>query len=171
MNEQHTALEGFRREDVIIRVMRRSDLPVIIALDAQAFGTERPAYYEHKLTTFDPANPRAPAVSLVADYHDTVSGFVMGTLAYGEFGLPQLTALIDSIAVHPRLQRQGIGQRLIEAFIEESERHGAASVYTLVNWDNWNLLKVFHSLGFSLASTIPLERRINSRGGQDCHEQ
>jgi hypothetical protein len=31
----------------------------------------------------------------------------------------------------------------------------------LVNWDNWTLLKVFHALGFTLASTIPLERRID----------
>ena len=161
MNDQRTTTEDFRREDVIIRAMRQSDVPTIIALDAQVFGTERPAYYEQKLTTFDPANPQAPAVFLTADYHDVVVGFVMGTLAYGEFGLPQITSLIDSIAVYPRCQRQGIGQRLIEAFIEESRRRGAVSVTTLVNWDNWLLLKVFHSLGFSLAASIPLERRIN----------
>lgn len=161
MNDQFAAFEGFRNEDVIIRVMRTSDLLAIITLDAQAFGAQRPAYYEQRLAAFDAGNTHAPAIFLTADYHDTVSGFVMGTLAYGEFGLSQTTALIDSIAVHPRLQRQGIGQRLIEAFIEESRRRGAASVYTLVNWDNWNLLKVFHSLGFGLAATIPLERRID----------
>jgi ribosomal protein S18 acetylase RimI-like enzyme len=150
------ALEEFRREDVIIRATSQSDLPTIIALDTQAFGSERPAYYQQRLATYDPANPETPAVFLTADYHDVVVGFVMGTLAYGEFGLPQITAFIDSIAVYPKHQRRGIGQRLIEEFIEESGRRGAASVYTLVNWDNWLLLKAFHSLGFSLAKSVPL---------------
>lgn len=161
MNNRLAALEKVRREDVIIRAMRQSDLPAIIQLDTQAFDSERPAYYEQRLATFDPAHPEIPAVFLTADYHDTVVGFVMGTLAYGEFGLPQITAFIDSIAVYPGYQRQGIGQRLIETFIEESKRRGAVSVYTLVNWDNWLLLKTFHSLGFSLAKSVPLERRID----------
>jgi ribosomal protein S18 acetylase RimI-like enzyme len=161
MNNQLAALEKIRREDVIIRAMHQSDLPAIIALDTQAFGSERPAYYEQRFAAFDPANPEIPVVFLTADYHDAIVGFVMGTLAYGEFGLPQITAFIDSIAVNPGYQRQGIGQRLIEAFIEESRRRGASSVYTLVNWENWLLLKAFHSLGFSLAKSVPLERCID----------
>jgi len=72
-----------------------------------------------------------------------------------------VTAILDSIAVHPGYQQQGIGRQLIEAFIKRSTLQGAAAVYTLVNWDNWMLLKTFHSLGFVLASTIPLERRID----------
>ena len=75
--------------------------------------------------------------------------------------LTQVTAILDSIVVHPRYQQQGVRRQLIEAFIERSTRQGAAAVYTLVSWDNWTLLKTFHALGFALASTIPLERRIN----------
>ena len=100
-------------------------------------------------------------IFLVADCHGTVIGFVMGTLVYGEFGLTQVTAILDSIAVHPQYQQQGIGRQMVEAFINRGTLQGAAAVYTLVNWDNWTLLKAFHSLGFVMASTIPLERRID----------
>lgn len=161
MDDQYTAVEGFNRREVSIRAMQRSDLAAVIELDAEVFGAARSAYFEHRLAALDHADSDTRALFLVAGYRDTVLGFVMGTLAYGEFGLTQVTAILDSIAVQPLYQQQGIGQQLIEAFIKQSARQGAAAVYTLVNWDNWSLLKVFHSLGFSLASTIPLERRID----------
>ena len=148
-------------QEVSIRPMRQTDLPIVVELDAHVFGSARPAYFERRLVVLDSANAQTRAIFLVAVYQDQVIGFVMGTLAYGEFGLTQVTAILDSIAVYPGYQHQGVGQKLTEAFMQESARHGASSVYTLVNWDNWTLLKVFHALGFELASTIPLERRID----------
>jgi ribosomal protein S18 acetylase RimI-like enzyme len=148
-------------QEVSIRSMRQSDLPIVVKLDAHVFGSTRPAYFERRLVVLDSAAVEARAIFLVAVYQDQVIGFVMGTLAYGEFGLMQVTAILDSIAVHPAYQHHGLGQKLTEAFMKESAHQGASSVYTLVNWDNWTLLKVFHALGFELASTIPLERRID----------
>jgi ribosomal protein S18 acetylase RimI-like enzyme len=141
--------------------MWQADLAVVVDLDALVFGSARPAYFERRLTILDASDAETRAIFLVAIYRDQVIGFVMGTLAYGEFGLTQVTAILDSIAVHPNYQHHGIGQQLTEVFIQQSARQGASSVYTLVNWDNWALLKVFHALGFTLASTIPLERRID----------
>jgi ribosomal protein S18 acetylase RimI-like enzyme len=148
-------------QEVSIRPMRQTDLSIVVELDAHVFGSTRPAYFERRLVMLDSADAETRAIFLVAVYRDQVIGFVMGTLAYGEFGLTQVTAILDSIAVYPGYQHQGIGQKLTEAFIKQSARQGASSVYTLVNWDNWTLLKVFHALGFELASTIPLERRID----------
>jgi len=160
MSDQDTTAASKHRE-ISIRAMEHTDLAVIVELDALVFGSERPSYFERRLTVLDTAGADARATFLVAEYHGTVVGFVMGTLTYGEFGLTQVTAILDSIAVHPQHQRQGIGQQLIEAFIQRSTLQGAAAVYTLVNWDNWLLLKVFHAHGFMLASTIPLERRLD----------
>jgi ribosomal protein S18 acetylase RimI-like enzyme len=161
VNQQDTTAANLDIQEVSIRPMRYADLAVIVELDAHAFGSTRPAYFERRLTVLDAVGADMQPIFLVAIYRDQVIGFVMGTLSYGEFGLTQVTAILDSIAVHPHYQRQGIGQQLTEAFIKESARQGASSVYTLVNWDNWTLLKVFHALGFVLASTIPLERRID----------
>jgi predicted N-acetyltransferase YhbS len=161
MGDQYPTTANFSRQGVSIRAMERADLAVVVELDALVFGAMRSAYFERRLAALNENDAEARMIFLVADYQDTVIGFVMGTLAYGEFGLTQVTAILDSIAVHPRYQQQGIGRQLIEAFIKRSTLQGAAAVYTLVNWDNWTLLKTFHSLGFVLASTIPLERRID----------
>lgn len=161
MSQQETTTANLDIQEVSIRPMRHADLAVIVELDAHVFGSARPAYFERRLTVLDAVDAGMRTIFLVAVYRDQVIGFVMGTLAYGEFGLTQVTAILDSIAVDPHYQRQGIGQQLTEAFIKQSARQGASAVYTLVNWDNWTLLKVFHALGFVLASTIPLERRID----------
>jgi ribosomal protein S18 acetylase RimI-like enzyme len=161
VSQQDTTAANLDIQEVSIRQMQQADLAVVVELDAHAFGSARPAYFERRLASLASAGADTRAIFLVAAYRDQLIGFVMGTLAYGEFGLTQVTAILDSIAVHPHYQHQGIGQQLTEAFMKQSARQGASSVYTLVNWDNWTLLKVFHALGFVLASTIPLERRID----------
>ncbi len=161
MSQQDTTVASLDLQEVSIRPMQHADLAVVVELDAHAFGSARPTYFERRLRVLDAADAETRAIFLVAVYRDQIIGFVMGTLAYGEFGLTQVTAILDSIAVHPHYQHQGVGQQLTEAFIKQSAGQGASSVYTLVNWDNWTLLKVFHALGFVLASTIPLERRID----------
>lgn len=161
MDDQNTTTASFIYQDVFIRAMGQADLAVVVELDALAFGEMRSTYFERRLAALNEQGADTRMVFLVAEYRGLVVGFVMGTLAYGEFGLTQVTAILDSIAVHPRYQQQSIGRRLIEAFIERGTRQGAAAVYTLVNWDNWALLKTFHALGFVLAPTIPLERRID----------
>jgi ribosomal protein S18 acetylase RimI-like enzyme len=161
MSDEYATTANIDREEITIRAMEQADLAVVVALDALVFGSMREAYFERRLAVLNARDSGTRAIFLVAEYRDTVIGFVMGTLAYGEFGLTQVTAILDTIAVHPGYQQQGVGRQLIETFIKQSALQGGAAVYTLVNWDNWALLKVFHSLGFVLASTIPLERRID----------
>jgi predicted N-acetyltransferase YhbS len=161
MGAQYPTTANFNPREVSIRAMERADLAVVVELDALVFGDARSAYFERRLAALNETDADARMIFLVADCHGTVIGFVMGTLVYGEFGLTQVTAILDSIAVHPQYQQQGIGRQMVESFIKRGTLQGAAAVYTLVNWDNWTLLKAFHSLGFVLASTIPLERRID----------
>jgi ribosomal protein S18 acetylase RimI-like enzyme len=142
--------------------MRPADLSAVIKLDASVFGQARTAYFERRLATLegeDTSDHQLIFLAAVTE-DDEIIGFVMGTLTSGEFGLPHITAIVDSIAVHPSYQRRHIGQLLIETFLGRSAALGARAAYTLVQWENWELLKVFHALGFSLPSTIALERQI-----------
>jgi ribosomal protein S18 acetylase RimI-like enzyme len=140
--------------------MQSSDTSAVIELDGRVLGKPRAEYFERRLAALEHTDTGHHLIFLVADSRDEILGFVMGTLTSGEFGLAQVTAIIDSIVVHPHYRRQHIGQQLIESFLSQSTRLGAKAAYTLVQWENWELLKVFHALGFALASTIPLERRI-----------
>lgn len=159
--DQHLAsIPALHHQEISIRPMQPADLAVVIELDARVSDKPRTAYFERRLAALEHPTTGNHLIFLVADYRGEVVGFVMGMLASGEFGLAQVTAIVDSIAVHPRYQRQHIGQRLIESFLSQSINLGAKTAYTLVQWENWELLKAFHALGFSLASTIPLERQI-----------
>jgi predicted N-acetyltransferase YhbS len=152
---------------VTIRTVRSSDLEPIVTLDASVFGAPRRAYFERRLASLGPAETEVRTIGLVAELEGAIVGLVMGTVTYGEFGFSQITALIDSIAVQPDHQGQGIGRQLAIAFLAESAKQGATEVYTLVNWNAWDMLRFFDSLGFALATTVPLRRRIE-RGVGDA---
>ncbi len=151
-------------DPVAIRAVHPADLDAVVKLDARVFGEPRPAYFERRLAFLQQGNHGSHTIGLVAEAGGTILGLIMGTLTSGEFGFPHVTALVDSIAVYPGHQREGIGRQLAAAFIAECARQGAREVYTLVNWNAWDILRFFDSLGFSLASTVPLRRSIAGEG-------
>jgi ribosomal protein S18 acetylase RimI-like enzyme len=143
-----------------IRTMRPSDLDAVVQLDARVLGESRQPFFERRLASLDTDDPASHTIGLVAEHDGALAGFVMGTLASGEFGFTNVTALMDSIAIHPGQQRRGIGEQLANAFIAESAARGARDVYTLVNWKSWDLLKFFDSMQFGLAQTVLLHRKV-----------
>ena len=163
MDQNTSSLPASSRTNVLIRPARHSDISAVALLDASisAGGQPRAGYFEERLALIGRSDTDQQLIFLVADSHDRIVGFVMGTLTGGQFDPAQITAVIDSIAVDPEYRhQQHIGRRLIEAFLSRSAALGAKVAYTLVQWENWELLKVFHALGFSMPSTIPLERKI-----------
>jgi ribosomal protein S18 acetylase RimI-like enzyme len=162
MDHDPDSLPTSSQTNVLVRPVRHPDISAVTLLDASiSAGQPRPAYFEERLAIIERSDTGQQLIFLVADSRDRIVGFVLGTLTVGQFGLPQITAVIDFIAVHPEYRRQHIGRRLIEAFLSQSAALGAKTAYTLVQWENWELLRVFHMLGFSMPSTIPLERKIS----------
>jgi predicted N-acetyltransferase YhbS len=146
---------------ITVRAMRAADLDAVVDLDARVLGAPRGASFEGRLAALGRGGAADRTIALVAESAGSVVGLVMGTLTHGEFGFAQATALVDSIAVDPARQRRGIGHQLAAAFLEESAARGAYDVYTLVSWNAWDLLRFFDSLGFALATTVPLRRPID----------
>jgi ribosomal protein S18 acetylase RimI-like enzyme len=115
-------------------------------------------------------NPPSPATHLrilraadervVAVSDGRVVGFIMGNVYLGEFGIPETTASLDTIGVHPEYQKQGIATQLMEEFITHVRAAGVDTVYTLVNWNDWALLRFFEAVGFAPAPTVNLELKI-----------
>lgn len=147
-------------EDVTIRVMRQDDLDALVNIDAQVFGRSRPGYYERKLAVALDQSRRLANSSLVAEYEGRVVGFIMGDVYLGEFGIPETTASVDTIGVHPDFQRSGIARALLDEFIANARKAGVETIYTLVNWNDWDLLRFFDSVGFAPARTMNLELSI-----------
>jgi ribosomal protein S18 acetylase RimI-like enzyme len=144
-------------EDIAIRVMRESDVDPVTEIDYKVFGKKRPEYYDRKIAEVLDQESGRLVTSLVAEVGGKVTGFVMGSVYLGEFGIPESIAYIDTIGVDPDFQRHGVGGYLLEEFKTTVQKAGARKVHTLVNWADTDLLGFFASEGFVAANTLNLK--------------
>jgi len=145
--------------DRVMRVLKTSDLQAIVAIDEKTSGSNRREYYERKIGIItDPQ--RSINSSLVAELDGKVVGFVMGDVYFGEFGIPETTATIDTLGVDPSVQNKGIASDLLDQFMMNMKVAGVNKVYTLVNWDDFALEKFFSRHKFVPSKRINLEYQL-----------
>jgi ribosomal protein S18 acetylase RimI-like enzyme len=145
---------------VQIRLMKAEDFDAVVAIDGKVLNAPRPEYYELKFEKLFTSKDYLP-VSLVAEKEDgTVVGFVMGELYLGEYGIFQEQATLDTIGVDPDYQQQGIGERLINEFMDHLRKVGVRKISTLVDWNDSRLIHFFSANQFIPSKTINLERSL-----------
>ena len=144
-----------------IRFMKTDDFDAVIGIDEKVLKVSRLNYYEMKFDKLFKSKEFLPT-SLVAEEEDgTVVGFVMGELYMGEYGISQDGATIDTIGVDPNYQQKGIGEQLMNEFMNHLRDLGVKKVNTLVDRNDTKLIKFFDANKFSPAkSIINLERRL-----------
>jgi predicted N-acetyltransferase YhbS len=143
-----------------IRLMKADDFDAVVGIDEKVLKASRSEYYELKFEKLFRSKDYLP-VSLVAEEGDgTVVGFVMGEVYMGEYGISQEGATLDTIGVDPHYQHQGIGEQLIEEFVNHLRKVGVQKINTLVDWNDSKLIHFFSMNHFSPSKTINLERSI-----------
>ena len=144
-----------------IRFMKTDDFDAVIGIDEKVLKVSRLNYYEMKFDKLFKSKEFLPT-SLVAEEEDgTVVGFVMGELYMGEYGISQDGATIDTIGVDPNYKQKGIGEQLMNEFMNHLRDLGVKKVNTLVDRNDTKLIKFFDANKFSPAkSIINLERRL-----------
>ncbi len=143
-----------------IRLMKADDFDAVVGIDEKVLKASRPEYYEMKFEKLFESKDYLPA-SLVAEEEDgTVVGFVMGELYMGEYGIFQEEARLDTIGVDPYYQHKGIGEQLINEFMEHLRKVGVQKINTLVDWNDTKLIYFFSANQFSPSKTINLERNL-----------
>ncbi len=143
-----------------IRLMKADDFDAVVAIDEKVVKTARPEYYELKFEKLFKSRDYLPT-SLVAENEEgAVVGFVMGELYMGEYGIFQEEARLDTIGVDPDRQHQGVGEQLINEFMDHLKTIGVKKVNTLVEWNDSKLIQFFSANQFSPSKTINLERNI-----------
>ena len=140
-----------------IRPIRIEDLEAIVAIDEKVLGEKRRDYWEKKLQMMD---DKASQVSLVAEVQGKVLGFILGDISGWEFGVPDTIGWIDTIGVDPAHQKKGLATALAQELIQRLKAIGVRTIYTLVSWDDWDLLQFFHGMGFTRGDMINLELKI-----------
>jgi ribosomal protein S18 acetylase RimI-like enzyme len=142
-----------------IRVMKKEDINAIVEIDEKVLGTRRPDYYERKCGSALDVSSQL-VTSLVAVYEEKVIGFIMGNVYLGEFGIPEATASLDTIGVHPDYQGQGVAVELMKQFISQVKKAHVEYIYALVNWNDWDMLKFFEKSGFVPSKAVKLELKL-----------
>lgn len=101
-------------------------------LHASAFSFPRP-WTETEISDLS----RQPGVFLITQ----AGGFVIGRIAADE-------AEVLTIAVHPDMQRRGIGRRLMAAFVRDAESRGAGVIHLEVAATNHPAIALYAACGF-----------------------
>jgi len=144
-------------ENMKIRSLKKEDLETIIEIDEKVLGENRRDYWERKLALM---NEKSSQVSLVAEVGGEVAGFILGDVSGWEFGVPDTIGWIDTIGVDPVYQKKGLATALAHELIKKLKAMGVRTIYTLVSWDDWDLLQFFHAIGFTRGDMINLELKI-----------
>ncbi len=141
-------------KNVKIRAFKPEDLDAIVKIDKRVLGEDRKSYWERKLKLI---NSKSSQVSLVAEVEGDVVGFILGDVSGWEFGVPETIGWMDTIGVDPAYQKRGIARALANELIKSLKEIGVKTLYTLVSWNDWDLLQFFHGMGFTRGDMINLE--------------
>ena len=79
-------------EAILVRVLTVDDLDAMVRIDKRIVGRTRRDYLEHKLE--EATRDSSIMVSLGAEVDGNLSGFLMGRLYYGEFGVAEPVAIL-----------------------------------------------------------------------------
>ena len=144
-------------QNVKIRLLKKEDFEAIVKIDEKVLGENRRDYWERKLESM---NNRSNQVSLVAEVEGNVVGFILGDVSGWEFGVPDTVGWIDTLGIDPVYQKQGLATALAQELIKKLKTIGVRTIYTLVSWNDWDLLQFFHAMGFTRGDMINLELKI-----------
>lgn len=143
-----------------IRLMQPEDFDAVVGIDEKVLKAPRPEYYEMKFEKLFKSKDYLPASLVAEDKDGKVVGFVMGEIYMGQYGIFQEAATLDTLGVDPALQHQGIGEQLLNEFIDHLRKLGVKKINTLVDWNDSKLIHFFSANRFSPSKTINLERGL-----------
>jgi ribosomal protein S18 acetylase RimI-like enzyme len=147
-------------EDVLVRELGPADLNAIVRIDAKLVGRQRREYYEKKIA--EATRESGIRISLLAQVEGCTAGFILGRLYYGEFGLPEPVAIVDSIGVDPGFQGRHVAQALMRQLETNLRAIGIEKLQTQVEWRQVGLLSFLGAEGFQPVPTLTLEKRLGS---------
>ncbi len=150
--------EDLARDRVPVRTLAAADLPAVATIDRRITGRDRTAYYRRK---FDEVlNESGIRLSMIATADATTAGFIMARVDYGEFGMAQSEAVIDTIGVDPELRGRDIASALLAVLLGNLESLRVETVRTELAWNSYELLAFLEARGFRPTQRINLTRAL-----------
>ena len=153
-------MESLEHETITVRNLLPEDLESVIRLDAKVSGRQRGEYFRIKLD--QNLAETGIKVSLAAESEGCFCGFLLARVYYGEFGLLEPIAVLDTIGVDPGFQKQGVGTALVQKLRTLLVGLGVGRLQTEVSWDAPELLTFFHRQGFRPAARFCLDLEVTA---------
>ena len=144
-----------------VRGLKPQDLEAVIVLDAKATGRRREEFYRMKLQ--QNLVESGIKVSLAGEHDGLFAGFLLARVHYGEFGILEPVAVLDTLVVHPDFRGRGIGHALVEQLRVNLFALGVRELRTEAGWDDMDLLRFFHREGFRPAPRLCLDLALHAR--------
>jgi ribosomal protein S18 acetylase RimI-like enzyme len=143
---------------ILVRDLRMEDLGPVARIDARVSGHSRRAYYQRKLD--EAVRESGVKISLAAEIDGILVGFLLGRLYYGEFGLPEPVAIVDSIGVDPDFRGRRVGTALVTQLETNMRGMGIETIQTQVEWSHLELLGFMQARGFSPTPALVLQKKL-----------
>lgn len=132
------------------RIAKKTDLPHILRLYAQSDIDEAKVLSTAEAEKVFEKIGKYPNYTI---YVAVLDRKIVGTFALlimdnlGHMGSP--SAIIEDVAVHPALQRQGIGTAMIKNALDTASKHGCYKAMLSSNLKRGRAHKFYESLGFA----------------------
>ena len=147
-----------QHENVLVRRLLAADLEAVIRLDAKITGRQREEYFKLKLK--ENLAETGIKISLAAELDGGFVGYLLARVYYGEFGMMEPAAVLDTIGVHPDFQHRGVGAALLQQVCMDLGGLGVGRLQTEVNWEDSKVLAFFQHEGFQPAPRLCLDLEL-----------
>lgn len=142
----------------VVRTLKAEDLDRLVKIDQAYVGRNRRAWFEGKLKRA--LAESSVVLSLGAEKDGTLVGALMGAVQYGEFGMAEPVAILDTILVDKAFVGQGIAQAMMEQLLRNLAGLRIETIRTEVAWDDAGLLGFLNKEGFKPVPRLVLERSV-----------
>ena len=158
MNDIDREPGSLESDDVEVRTLREDDLEWVVRIDAAHSRCARTDFFRVKLR--EAQSDTGMRISLAAFVGGEPAGFLMGRMYYGEFGIPDSVAILDSIGVAPAFTGKHVGSALMRQLRMNLGALGVERILTEVDDHQEALLRFFRRQGFRPAPRVCLELKL-----------
>jgi ribosomal protein S18 acetylase RimI-like enzyme len=142
-----------------VRSLAETDFEAIVRIDRRLLGRERPDYLKERMK--EALGESAIRVSLVARCEDSIAGYAMARMDFGDFGRAEPAAVLDTIGVDPGFARRGVGAALLSQLAVNLAALGIERIETTVAHDDFALLGFLYRAGFSRSARLAFVKKLS----------
>ena len=146
------------RDRHAVSTLAEGDLEAIVRIDRNLLGRERRDYMRRRLD--EALGDTAVRISLAARCEDSVAGYAMARMDFGDFGRAEPVAVLDTLGVDPGFSRRGVGAALLSQLAANLAALGIERIETTVAHDGFDLLGFLYRAGFTRSPRLAFVKRL-----------